>query len=396
MPKMTSAQNREYKQSRRERSREGTPWRQRELTLLDELYPVRGLYFTARMLRRLTKSVRAMVDERGLRRDIPRAQRINARARLAGWEDHVPAHNRSEVKTQVAANEPGPPTGPRKILWTPEEDHLLLTQAVETLLVRLPHRTRAAIEHRIVKLKRRQRGTPLRRRWRKEDDRTLETLRLQGKSWEAIATLLGRTQEALIGRWDLLKHSPVPGMKPVLAESLQRAWTPQEDAILTCAYRDGVRAAYDALGGARSQRAIYTRAQMLDLQSNASWTEGEINDVTRWSQAGIPIPEMAISLKRSIRSVKEKLRKLGFLPASAGPKHEPTHVHDDDRPRPHWTVGEDEVLRTHYASAGIGGLHRLLGGHRTRAAIAIRASSLGLTKPRPKTNQKRGIALPPA
>lgn len=395
MPKMTSAQNREYKQSRRERSREGTPWRQRELTLLDELYPVRGLYFTARMLRRLTKSVRAMVEERGLRRDVARTREVNDRARLAGWEAHVPAINRSEVRAEVAADAPGPRSGPRKILWTAEEDHLLLTQDLNTLLARLPHRTQDAIEHRIVKLKRRQRGTTLRRRWSKEDDHTLGTLIAQGTSWEEIASLLGRSPLALQARWGLLEKSPVPGLKPMLAESLQRAWTPEEDAILTCAYRDGVRAAYTALGGERTQRAIYTRAQMLDLQSKASWTEGEINDVTRWSQAGIPIPEMAISLQRSIRAVKEKLKKLGFLPAAAGPKHEQLDDHEDSRPRPHWTVWEDDVLRRHYATAGIDGLRRMLGEQRTRAAIAIRASSLGLTTPRSTFNRKRGIAVRP-
>lgn len=158
----------------------------------------------------------------------------------------------------------------------------------------------------------------------------------------------------------------------------QKTWTPEEVERLTAGFTlGGVPGALVALKGERSRSSIIGKAAALNLIAPGRWTPEEEAYATERQAEGASVVDIALELARSERSVAQKLLRM----AQGSTRREVTHQ-PRKGPRQSWTSEEDEFLRNNYATLGLDEAAKAL-PHRTRSAVAIRASDLKLTRPKP-------------
>ena len=165
------------------------------------------------------------------------------------------------------------------------------------------------------------------------------------------------------------------------------AWTSQEDEVLTRVYTEqGADAACAALGSKRTIKAIHHRAQKLALVPRSRWLPEEIRLLRGMVEDGLPLEDIALHLKRTPKAVHLKADRLMLITKQL--RLDRMRNTDPIRtPVVRWQPHEDEILRTHYATESLSSIQRLFPA-RSRASIAIRASSLLLTAQRSPTNAR--------
>lgn len=191
-------------------------------------------------------------------------------------------------------------------------------------------------------------------------------------------------------------------------------------SVLRSAYREGgFRLALARLPG-RSKRAIQDQAAQFGFMSAGRWSGHDMGRLIEMAGDGKNSLEIALALGRTEKAVQNKLTRLG-LPVRLPP--ECRHIHGLDEiadaglgnmsrllthrgvsytqaireiNRKHgpercvvgWSEDEVDALRVHYRTKTIDELRRMLPG-RSRAAIAIKASTLGLTLDRRSAARRR-------
>lgn len=193
-------------------------------------------------------------------------------------------------------------------------------------------------------------------RWNGVEDRTLRRLYAAGHPVLEIATVLGRSADAVTARRKQL------GVPPRRA----RAWSAREDALLRAAVAGGVPATHVAARLDRTPDAIRWRQRALGGRSSPAnrYLAADDEAIRRCFASGGDVVGLAQSLGRSVDAVRLRARTLGV--------HRPPQ-------RARWRAVEDALVRDGYAQGrtcvsiadGLPG--------RTPAAVAARAAKLGLS-----------------
>jgi len=208
-----------------------------------------------------------------------------------------------------------------------------------------------------------------------------------------------------------------------MAKQNHPSWTPEEEDLLRETYRaGGFRGAHAAFGGSRTKAAIQTKAQSLDIDSQGRWTAEDIQQATSMKAHRYTNLEIALKLGRTEKSVALKMRRLGLLQKRGKRNETPTALVPSKRTeraflaaaRKHssvskvatekgipykmaleitqgsvgkrrvtnpWETWELNILKAHYLTSSREDMEWRLPNH-SRASIAIKASSLGLTRDR--------------
>ena len=200
------------------------------------------------------------------------------------------------------------------------------------------------------------RAADVARRWTSGDDARLRRGYAAGEPVEEIASVLGRSPDAVVARRALLGIAP---------RRVPRPWSELEDRLVRSAVHARVPAT--ALAGRlqRSVDQIRARRRHLGLAMPTARGYTPVDDSmlrALWT-SGDRVPDLARRLGRSPDAVRLRAQALGL--------HRPAA-------RRRWTAMEDATLRDGYAD----GLtcRRIADGltRRTPAAVAARARKLGL------------------
>jgi hypothetical protein len=194
-------------------------------------------------------------------------------------------------------------------------------------------------------------------RWARADDERLRRWYADGVPLAEIATVLGRSVDAIVARRALLG---------IASRRAPRPWSMLEDEVLRGAVAAQLPATVLADRLRRSVEQVRARRRRLGLAGPAARAYTRADDALLrdgWG-AGAPIGEIARRLGRSPGAVRLRAASLGL--------HRPP-------PRRRWTAAEDLVVRDGYADGRT--CRRIADGlpGRTPAAIAARARKLGLT-----------------
>lgn len=196
-------------------------------------------------------------------------------------------------------------------------------------------------------------------RWSREDDATLRRLYAAGWGLDDIATVLGRSADAVTYR---RRELGVPARRPH-----RRVWTARHDALIRGAAAAGVSAAELARRIGLPVEAVRHRRGQLGLARPPARRydarEDEVIEVGLGG--GRTLEHVAELLGRPVEGVRHRAARLGLLSA---------------RQQPRWSGEDDDLLREGYASAiGCDAIARDLLPQRTPEAVATRARKLGLT-----------------
>jgi hypothetical protein len=194
-------------------------------------------------------------------------------------------------------------------------------------------------------------------RWRAVEDRELRRLYTSGIPLAAIATQLGRSEDA-IGARRVALDLPARRRPP--------AWSPLADRVLREAVAAGLPATVIAHKLRRPVGQVRARRRQLGLARTAPRRYSASEDAairTAWA-AGEPVERIARDLARTPAAVVLRARALGL--------HAPPM-------RLRWNRVEDDVVRDGYSDGlTCEAIARTLPG-RTPAAVGARARKLGLS-----------------
>lgn len=204
-------------------------------------------------------------------------------------------------------------------------------------------------------------------------------------------------------------------------------WTEEDDERLRKAYRQGgFREALIAFAGKRTKASIQTRAQKIGAVSQGRWTPGDIQQLRELISAGAGAIAIARELGRTEKAVVLKAARLDLLASTQGQHSFDNHdvngllkapllseflgavdagdsvsavatdmglsyrdaqqavlvVRGARRDAIAWEWYELALLRRRYAQHSLAELAARFFPSRSKAAIAIKASSMGLTRDR--------------